>query len=123
MKWICLILGGVTGTLARYGLSGAVYGLFGTRFPYGTLAVNVSGCLFVGFLAGLAEEKFLLGPNARVLLMAGFCGAFTTFSTLMLETAELFKSGETFSAFLNMAVSVALGFLFFRAGLWIAEIL
>ena len=78
-KWFGLIIGGVAGTAARYLLSGAVYQIFGTSFPYGTLAVNLIGCFAIGFLAALAEDKFLLGPNMRILLMVGFCGAFTTF--------------------------------------------
>ena len=88
MKWFSLALGGVAGTFARYVLGGVIYQLFGTSFPYGTLAVNLLGCLIIGFLAALAEEKFLLGPNARLLLMVGFCGAFTTFSTFIFETAN-----------------------------------
>lgn len=123
MRWINLIVGGVAGTLARYVLAGFVYEVMGTGFPYGTLVVNLSGCLIIGFLAVLAEEKFLLGPNARVLLMIGFCGAFTTFSTLMLETVDLIKDGESLRAFLNIALSIVLGFLFFRLGVFLAEII
>lgn len=116
MKWISLIAGGVTGTVARYALAGFVYQVFGTAFPYGTLAVNLTGCFLIGFLACLAEEKFLLGPNARLLLMIGFCGAFTTFSTLILETTALLKDGEVWRAFLNVMVSVAAGFFVFWLG-------
>lgn len=123
MKWFQLALGGVAGTFARYLLAGFVYTLFGTGFPYGTLAVNLIGCFLIGFLASLAEEKFLLGPTARLLLMAGFCGAFTTFSTFMLETANLMKDGETARAFLNVLASVVAGFFIFRLGVFLAEIL
>jgi CrcB protein len=70
----------------------------------------------IGLFDGLAEEKFLLGPNARILLMTGFCGAFTTFSTLILETANLFKDGELSRAFFNVATSLILGFLAFYLG-------
>lgn len=123
MKWVNLIAGGILGTVARYVLSGVVYQTFGTGFPYGTLIVNLTGCFLIGFLAALAEEKFLLGPNARLLLMAGFCGAFTTFSTFMLETSNLIKDGETFRAFLNVTVSVVIGFLIFRLGVLVGEII
>ena len=122
MKWVALITGGVAGTVARYALSGFVYRFSGTEFPYGTLAVNLAGCLAIGFLSALSEEKFLLGPNARLLLMAGFCGAFTTFSTFMLETGNLIRAGETLRAFANVAVSVAAGFLLFRLGIFLAEL-
>ena len=123
MKWIHLILGGVAGTLSRYFLAGAVYQLLGTGFPYGTLAVNLIGCFLVGFFAALAEEKFLLGPHARLLLMVGFCGAFTTFSTLILETSNLIKAGESLKAFANVTVSVIIGFVVFRMGVLFAEII
>lgn len=123
MKWIQLAAGGVAGTFARYLLAGAVYSVLGTGFPYGTLVVNLTGCFLVGFLAALAEEKFLLGPSARLLLMVGFCGAFTTFSTFMLETANLMKDGETGRAFLNVLASVVAGFFVFRLGVFLAEIL
>lgn len=123
MRWIQLAVGGVAGTFARYLLAGAVYSVLGAGFPYGTLVVNLSGCFLIGFLASVAEEKFFLGPSARLLLMIGFCGAFTTFSTFMLETANLIKNGETFRAFLNVLLSVIVGFFVFRIGVFLAEIL
>ena len=123
MKWLNLIIGGVTGTVARYTLSGLVYQIFGSSFPYGTLVVNLTGCFLIGFFASLAEEKFLLGPNARILLMAGFCGAFTTFSTFIYETANLMKEGDMLRAGLNVLVSVAAGLLCMKLGILAAEIL
>ena len=75
----------------------------------------------IGFLAVLAEEKFLLGPTARVFLMIGFCGAFTTFSSFILETSNLTKDGENLYAFMNIALSVILGFLLFRLGVMFAR--
>ena len=121
MKWVHLIAGGIAGTLSRYLLAGWVYGALGTNFPYGTLLVNLIGCFLIGFLAALSEEKFLLGPEARLLLMVGFCGAFTTFSTFMLETANLLKEGDTWKAFGNVAISVVIGFLIFRLGVFLGE--
>ena len=123
MKWLSLAVGGLAGTFARYWLAGAVYRRFGSGFPIGTLAVNLSGCLLIGFLAALAEAKFVLGPNARLLLMVGFCGAFTTFSTFMLESANLVRDGQTWLAALNVVGSVALGFVGFKLGVMLGEIL
>lgn len=123
MKWINLILGGTAGTLSRYLLSGWVYELFGPRFPYGTLVVNLTGCFLIGFLASLGEDKFLLNPNSRLLLMAGFCGAFTTFSTFILETDHLIKGGEMVQALLNILASVILGFFIFRLGSFLARLI
>ena len=122
LKWLNLLAGGVAGTAARYALAGAVYDRLGATFPYGTLIVNLLGCFVIGILSVLAEEKFLLSPEARVLLMAGFCGAFTTFSTFMLETANLIRGGDSPRALANVAASVGGGFLVFRAGVLLAEL-
>lgn len=122
-KWLGLAAGSLAGGFSRYWLAGAVYGRLGAGFPYGTLAVNLTGCLLIGFFDSLAVKKFVLGPEARTLLMIGFCGAFTTFSTLMLETDNLVRSGETGRAFLNVGVSVVAGFLLFRLGALAGELL
>ncbi len=119
---VALALGSLAGGFARYYLAGFVYQILGAAFPYGTLVVNLVGCFLIGFLSVLAEEKFLIGPTARTLLMVGFCGAFTTFSTFMLETGNLVKAGETLRALLNVVASVAAGFLVFRLGVFVGEI-
>ena len=116
MKWLTLAVGGVAGTFARYTLAGAVYRAAGVRFPYGTLVVNLAGCFLIGVFDVLAQEKFVLGAQARLFLMVGFCGAFTTFSTLILETDGLLRDGLALRAAANVAVSVAAGLAVFRAG-------
>ncbi len=122
-KWMSLVTGTLAGGVARYALAGIIYQALGTRFPYGTLAVNLSGCFLIGFLNSLAEVKFMLGPNARVMLMAGFCGAYTTLSTLMLESSNLLKDGETARALANVAATLIIGFLLFRLGEIIGKVL
>jgi len=121
VKWIWLLLGGITGTAARYFLAGAVYQRLGTNFPYGTLVVNLIGCFLIGFFSAIVDDKFILGPYSRVFLMIGFCGAFTTFSTYMLETGNLLKDGETIRALMNILVSTAVGFLAYRLGVIIGN--
>lgn len=121
-KIVSLVIGSVAGGLSRYYLAGAIYRIFGSTFPYGTMAVNMIGCFLIGFLTALSEGKFALGPNARLLLMVGFCGAFTTFSAFMLETHNLIKDGEVTRAFLNILLSVAVGFILFRAGVALGEL-
>jgi len=117
-----LILGGVAGTLSRYLLAGFVGQVAGVGFPYGTLVVNMLGCFAVGFLSTLVEGKLYLDPSSRLLLFTGFCGAFTTFSTFIFETAGLIREGQMAAAFLNVAASVFLGFLFFALGVMLAGI-
>jgi CrcB protein len=116
LKLAYLTFGGIAGTLARYFLSGLIYRFTGTDFPYGTLVINLTGCFLVGLFAALSDEKFILGPDMRVMLMAGFCGAFTTFSTFILETGSLVKDAEWLRAFGNVFLSVVIGFILFRLG-------
>jgi fluoride exporter len=123
LKFIYLIVGGAVGTVLRYVLAGAMHNFLGASFPYGTLTVNLSGCFLIGIFASLAEKKFLLGADIRLLLMIGFCGAFTTFSTLIFETDNLIKNGEVLRAFMNVFLSVVLGFIIFRIGVVLGELI
>ena len=99
------LLGGL-GAIARFLLDGAVSGRLGRAFPYGTLAVNLSGAFALGVLVGAQVSE-----NAYALAGTGFVGAYTTFSTWMLETHRLAEDGRTRAAVANVAVSLALGLL------------
>ena len=116
-KWLSLIAGGMMGTVSRYFLGGVVYRWVGDSFPYATLAVNLSGCLILGFLLGVNEKKFFLTQDTQILLVTGFCGAFTTFSALILETANLMRDGTYAHAFLNIGISILAGLLIFKTGM------
>ncbi len=122
-KWMYLIIGGVAGTVARYTVVGAAYQRIGTDFPYGTLIVNLLGCFLVGLFDVLVEKKIPMAPQLHLLLMVGFCGAFTTFSSFILDSYNLIRAGETLRAFINVVGSVALGFLVFRLGIWLGDML
>ncbi len=123
LKFLHLVIAGAIGTVSRYLLGGFVYRCCGTGFPYGTLAVNLLGCFVIGFLATMAEKKFFFGSDVRTFWMIGFCGAFTTFSSLIFETDGLIRDGEIGRAFTNIALSVIFGFILFRVGSFIAEVI
>lgn len=109
MKQIAAIaIGGATGALLRFYVSGWVYGLLGRGFPWGTLSVNVVGSLLMGVLSVWLIERFNLGPEWRAAVLIGFLGAFTTFSTFSLETLNLIEAGAHAKALANVAVSVVL---------------
>lgn len=120
-KWIYLITGGVLGTCARYGLTALVTARTGFNFPFGTLAVNLIGCFLVGFFDILAERKFNAHPQMRILLVTGFCGAFTTFSAFILENYSLMRAGDLMPALINIAGSITAGLILFKLGMVLGE--
>ncbi|MEJ2321471.1 MAG: fluoride efflux transporter CrcB [Gammaproteobacteria bacterium] len=121
MNQILLIaVGGAFGAISRYGLSSLVYQLTGRGFPWGTLMVNVTGSLLMGFLSVWLIER-IASSDLRALLMVGFLGALTTFSTFSLETLELIEDGALARAFANMLVSVVVCVAAAWAGVLIAR--
>lgn len=110
LRIIWVGIGGFIGSVLRYWLSDAAQrAVPGTSFPVGTLVVNVAGCLVIGLLAGAADARGLIGPDARAFLFAGLLGGFTTFSAFALESVNAFKAGSAAIALLNIAASVVLG--------------
>lgn len=116
-RFSALTLGFLAGGFARYVVGTRLYALTGTAFPWGTFAVNLSGCFFIGLFDAWAESRMALGPEARLLLMTGFCGAYTTFSTLILETNGLLLDGQFLRAAANFLGSGVLGLALLRAGM------
>jgi CrcB protein len=106
---ILIIIGGGLGSLLRYWMSMGAYVLFGRSFPYGTLSVNILGSFLMGFLSILLLER-LNGQSdyLRALLLIGFLGGFTTFSSFSMETLSLLESGEMLKGLLNVISSVGL---------------
>ena len=102
-----IAIGGACGALARYGLSTHVHGLWSGAWPLGTLLVNASGSLCIGVIFVLIERA-VLHPDWRSVLMVGFLGAFTTFSTFSLETVELWLQGQAATAAAYAVASVLL---------------
>lgn len=107
-----LIVGGGSfiGGVCRYYLSGWVLHAFAApRFPLGTLVVNLIGCLCIGVVAGLAEHHHIFSASARLFLMTGLLGGFTTFSAFGYETVYLMRTHGLDLALLNVLLSVAVG--------------
>jgi len=101
--------GGFVGSILRYAVSGAVQRWSDSAsFPWGTLSVNVLGCLVIGGLGGLADARQVLGPEARQFLMLGLLGGFTTFSTFGYETLTLMRDGQFVRATGNVVGTVML---------------
>jgi len=105
---LAIALGGAVGSLLRFWLSTSVYALLGRSFPYGTLAVNVLGCLLMGFLFVLFMERLSVEGVWRAGVLIGVLGGFTTFSAFSIETFNLIEGGELVKAGLNMALSMVL---------------
>jgi len=106
--WVAL--GGALGSVARYWCSGVVARAMGETFPWGTLIVNVSGSLVIGFIATVSgpDGRFLIPPEARQFMMVGILGGYTTFSSFSLQTLSLARDGEWLLAGANIVGSVVL---------------
>jgi CrcB protein len=108
IQTIAIASGGAIGALMRFWVSNWTYQLFGRSFPYGTLMVNVLGSLLMGFLFVWLTERSVASAEWRGIILVGFLGAFTTFSTFSIETFNLIQGGELGKAMLNIFVSVIL---------------
>jgi CrcB protein len=109
-------IGGFFGAIARYGVALWIGQRWGRSFPLGTFVINVSGSFVIGLAMSLLTERFIVNPQWRLLLVVGFLGAYTTFSTFEYETGALLKDGEWFFASLNVVLSVLAGFAALKAG-------
>ena len=95
----------------RYGVSLLSAGRLGTGFPYGTLLANVIGCFIIGAFMAAATERVITNPNLRFLVVVGFCGGLTTFSSFSYETIKLLEEAGLQYALLNILTNMVLGFL------------
>ena len=119
ITYLLVLVGGGTGALVRYAAGSAIMARFGGRFPLGTLMINVSGSFSIGFLMTLLTERFQLDPAWRLLLVIGFLGGYTTFSSFEWETFTAMRDGQFFSGMLNVVSSVILGY----AAVWLGSLL
>ncbi len=118
-----LALAGAIGTLLRYGVSGLVQRFCSDEFPWGTLAVNGLGCFLFGLVWTLAEDRLLISGKTRFLVLTGFMGAFTTFSTYAFETSEMLDDSQWGLAAANLVGQNIVGlrgvFLGLSASRWL----
>jgi fluoride exporter len=104
---ILIGIGGAIGSMSRFLVSTKMYSILGSNFPYGTLIVNVTGSLIIGFIATVLFDRFSdYGMELRSLLIIGFLGGYTTFSSFSLETVHLFENGQPGFALVNIAGSL-----------------
>ncbi|MFI0509156.1 CrcB protein [Streptomyces canus] len=120
MNWLLVVAGAVVGAPLRYLTDRAVQSRHDSVFPWGTLAVNVTGCLILGLLTGAAAAG-AAGSHLQLLLGTGLCGALTTYSTFSYETLRLTETGARFYAAVNVAVSVVAGLGAAFAGVVLAQ--
>jgi len=121
MPLLLIGLGGFAGAISRYLVDGFVTERTAGAFPWGTLAVNLSGSFVLGLLFAMTAERAILPADIRGPVMIGFIGAYTTFSTFMLESWVLIENGSYASAVANLGGSVLLGLVAVVAGLTVGR--
>jgi CrcB protein len=124
MSYVWVAVGSALGGIARFWLTGAIAAVAGSRFPWGTLLINMLGSMVIGATAGvtIAPARVVIHPDMRVFVMVGLCGGFTTFSAFSLQTLELLQSGDWMSAGAYVAGSVGLCLLFAWLGWCLAQL-
>lgn len=122
-KLMWLFAAGGLGALARYGLGGLVQRWYGSEWPVGTFMVNLLGCLAFGFVWTLADERLIISGETRFIILTGFMGAFTTFSTFAFETSGLLRDAQWWSAAGNVLGHNVLGVAAVIAGMALSKLL
>lgn len=115
----CLAVGagGFAGALCRFGVAAASARVFGSRFPVGTLLINLTGSFALGYFLARVSRGWEVPPSVQLAVTVGFLGAYTTFSTFTYESDALFRAGATTRAWLYLAASLALGLAAVRFGM------
>ena len=123
MQILFIALAGSVGALSRYGLSTLAANVFGVKFAYGTLTVNVLGCFLIGFVMHVAQSTDILSADIKMAVTVGFLGALTTFSTFSMETYKYLEDAEWLLAGTNIALNVLLGLIATIIGLAAARLI
>ncbi|HXZ32289.1 MAG TPA: fluoride efflux transporter CrcB [Terriglobales bacterium] len=120
---LIISLGAIVGANARYLISRSAAKLLGPVFPYGTLFINLSGSLIVGFFITWTSERVFIDPRWRLLIVIGFCGSFTTFSSFAYESMAYFEQGQWLLMWTNILTNNVLCLLAVLAGVALARVL
>ncbi len=118
-----IALAGAAGTLARYWMSGGVNKACGIGFPWGTVSVNLAGCFFFGLVWTLSTDRALISPAVRTILLIGFMGGLTTFSSLAGDTMGLLREAQYLRAFANIALQNTAGLALLWLGIVTGRVL
>ena len=122
-KYLLIAAGGAAGSILRYWVGSTVSGRMGTRFPFGTLVINLTACVIIGFSLTYLGKRADLNPAWRFLVPIGFIGAYSTFSTYEWETLSTLRSGAFFLAALYAVGSLILGLAATWGGAALAELI
>lgn len=121
---LLVLFGGGLGAITRYGVSLLAVKLFGTRFPFGTLIVNLSGCFLIGVSFALAERGLnIMNTTIRLFFITGFLGGLTTFSSYAVETVNTIRVGTYLVTAANFLSNNLLGGALVFIGLWLGRVL
>ncbi|MCQ2204662.1 MAG: fluoride efflux transporter CrcB [Bacteroidales bacterium] len=118
---IYVFIGSGLGGVARYGVSKWLGTLLAGTYPYGTISVNIVGCLLIGLANGLFMKGTLVNPELKLLLTVGFCGGFTTFSTFMNDASMMIRGEHVMESLIYMVLSITLGYLALMIGYSISK--
>ena len=122
-RYILIAIGGALGSIARYWVGSTVSGRLGSKFPYGTLIINLTACVILGFVLTYLGRRAEVDASWRFLIPVGFIGAYSTFSTYEWETLSTLRSGAFLLAALYALGSLLLGLIAVWAGTLLAKVL
>lgn len=117
IPYVLVLVGGGVGAVVRFIVGTAIVARLGARFPYGTVSINITGSFLIGFILTFLTERTYLSPNWRFLLVVGFLGGYTTFSSFEWETLGLMRDGSRWLGLLNAVGSVCVGY----AAVWLGS--